>query len=55
MVMLEKFKEAIDKGNGFGTFLTDLVKAFDCMNHKPLMAKRYCHGVSPEAVKTISF
>ena len=31
--MTEKFKESIDKGNVFGALLTDLSKAFDCIDH----------------------
>ena len=30
LVMTEKFKESIDKGNAFGALLTDLSNAFDC-------------------------
>ena len=30
LVMTEKLKESIDKGNGFGAFLAHLSKAFDC-------------------------
>ena len=40
--MLEKFKEAIDRGNQFGALLTDLSKAFDC------------YGVSSSALNVIS-
>ena len=32
LVMIEKFKEAIDKSNEFGALLTDLSKAFYCIN-----------------------
>ena len=38
LVMIEKFKEAIDRGNEFGALLTDLSKAFDCINHPLLIA-----------------
>ena len=34
LVMLEKFKESVDKGNEFGALLTDLSKAFDFIDHK---------------------
>ena len=34
LVMLEKFNEAIDRGNQFGALLTDLSKAFDCIDAK---------------------
>ena len=34
LLMLEKFKEAIDRGNKFRALLTDLSKAFDCIDHK---------------------
>ena len=30
--MTEKFKESVDKGNAFGSLLTDLSKAFDCID-----------------------
>ena len=51
--MIEKFKEAIDKGNEFGTLLTDLYKVFDCINDPLLIAKLYNHGVSPLSINMI--
>ena len=54
LVMLEKFKEAIDRGNQFGALLTDLSKAFDCIDHKLLIAKLYEYGVSSSALNIIS-
>ena len=54
LVMLEKFKEAIDKRNQFGGLLTDLSKAFDCIDHKLLIAKLSEYGVSSSALNVIS-
>ena len=54
LVMLEKFKEAIDRGNQFGALLTDLPKAFDCIDHKLLIAKLYDYDVSSSALNIIS-
>ena len=31
--MIEKFKEIINRGDHFGALLTDLSKAFACINH----------------------
>ena len=39
LVMIEKSKEAIDKGDTFGALLTDLYKAFYFINHPLLIAK----------------
>ena len=38
MDLTEKFKESIDKGNALGALLTDLSKAFDCIDHTLLIA-----------------
>ena len=38
-VMLERWKKAMDKGKVTGSLLTDLSKAFDCINHQLLIAK----------------
>ena len=50
LVMIEKFKEAIDRGYEFGALLTDLSKAFDCINRPLLIAKLYNYGVSPLSI-----
>ena len=53
LVMTEKFKESIDKGNAFGALLTDLSKAFDCIDHTLLIAKLSAFGVSPLSLKLL--
>ena len=46
MLMLEKWKEALDKKKLAGAILTDLSKAFDCLNHQLLIAKLEAYGFS---------
>ena len=51
--MTEKFKESIGEGNAFGALLTDLLKAFDCIDHTLLIAKLSAFGVSPLSLKLL--
>ena len=53
LVMIEKFKEAVDRGYESGALLTDLYKAFDCINHPLLITKLYNHGASPLSTNII--
>ena len=49
LVITQKFKESIDKGNAFGTLLTNLLttystnllKAFDCIGHLVMIVKLF--------------
>ena len=51
--MLEKWKKALDKRHIAGALLTDLSKAFDCMNHELLIAKLDAYGFHKSALKLI--
>ena len=48
--LLEKWKNYIDKGKVFGALLTDLSKAFDCLDHELLIAKLNPYGFNLPAL-----
>ena len=50
LAILEKWKSAVDKRKSFGTSLTDLSKAFHCLSHELLLAKRHAYGFSIAAL-----
>ena len=51
LAMLEKWKNAIDKGKVFGALLTDLSKPFDCLPHELIIAKLNAYGFNLPALK----
>ena len=52
--MLEKCKRSVDEGKVFGALLTDLYKAFDCLDHELLIAKLNAYGFSLPSLKLIN-
>ena len=53
LTLLEKWKRAVDSGQIFGPLLTDLSKAFDCLDHELLIAKLNIYGFSLPALKLV--
>ena len=51
--MLEAWKKALDEKYTDGAILTDLSKAFDCLNHDLLIAKLNAYCFSLESPKFI--
>ena len=47
--MIEKFEKSIDKGH-----LTNLSKAFDCIDYKLLITKLYWYGISLSSINLLS-
>ena len=53
LALLEKWKRAVDSGQMFGALLTDLSKAFDCLDLELLIAKLNAYGFSLPALKLV--
>ena len=53
IVMIEKWRKAIDKKEKAGAVLTDLSKAFDSLDHELLIAKLNAYGFGKTSVELI--
>ena len=53
-VMLEIWRKALDEKNTAGGILTDLSKAFDCLNHALLIAKLEAYGFDISALEFVN-
>ena len=53
LLMLEKWKKCLDGKGKTGALLTDLSKAFDCLDHGLLIAKLDAYGFGYNALKLI--
>ena len=53
LVMMEKWKNSVDKGKTFGALLADISKAFDCLPHDLIIAKLNAYGFSLSTSKLI--
>ena len=53
MAVIEKLRKFLDIGGHAGALLTDLSKAFDCIDHELLIAELRAHGFDNDALKLI--
>ena len=53
LLMIDKWKKAVDNNKAFGALLTDLSKVFHCICHNLLAAKLHAYELSVPALKMI--
>ena len=51
--MIERWEKALDKKKYVGAVLSDLFKAFACINHKLLIAKLEAYGIGNDALNFV--
>ena len=51
--MVEKWRKTLDEGGETGVVLTDLSKAFDCINHNWLIANLSAYGFEKQSKNVI--
>ena len=52
--MIEKWRQSLDNGGHAGALLTDLSKAFDCIDHDLLIAKLNAYGLDSNSLNFIN-
>ena len=54
LLILDKWKFAVDNSEAFGALLTDLTKAVNCLSHDILIAKLHPYGLSLTSLRLLS-
>ena len=52
--MIEQWRQSLDNGGHAGALLTDLSKAFDCIDHDLLIAKLNAYGLDSNSLNFIN-